>query len=180
MSNNQTDTLTISEAAQLLRVTTLTLANWRNAGTGPPWIRLGPRTVRYRHASLVAYLDELEGRTDRTELESESTKPGKAKPEPQQTKPRKPPRTAAEQAKPKKAKRGRPTNRAKAIKAAILKLDPYRTSQWVPTGFRAGQPKLSAVQKICGFPIFEYDEINAALPGWTREKAKAAASKSKA
>lgn len=63
---SDTENLTIAEAAQLLRVTPLTLANWRKAGTGPPWVRIGPQTIRYRKASLVAYLDKLEAESKET------------------------------------------------------------------------------------------------------------------
>lgn len=58
--NTNSDFLNINEAARYLRVTPLTLRNWRQRGEGPPWIRLGPRMIRYPVPSLSAYLVELE------------------------------------------------------------------------------------------------------------------------
>lgn len=52
--------LTTGEAARVLRVSKLTLKNWRDRGEGPPHVRLGPKTIRYRLSSLMAYLDEIE------------------------------------------------------------------------------------------------------------------------
>ena len=59
MSDNM-EFLTAKEAAHFLRVTPLTLKHWRDSGEGPPWVRLGPKTIRYRLSSLMAYLDEIE------------------------------------------------------------------------------------------------------------------------
>ncbi len=52
--------LTTHEIAQYLRVTPLTLKNWRRDGEGPPWIRLGPKMIRYPVLGLTDYLMELE------------------------------------------------------------------------------------------------------------------------
>lgn len=51
---------TVAEAARFLRVSRLTLKNWRDRGEGPPWVRIGPRMIRYRHSSLLEYLRDLE------------------------------------------------------------------------------------------------------------------------
>ena len=59
MSENQ-EFLTVREAAAFLRVTRITLQNWRDSGEGPPWVRLGPKTIRYRLSSLMSYLDDIE------------------------------------------------------------------------------------------------------------------------
>ena len=32
------------------------LEQWRHAGIGPPYIKVGPRVVRYRRADLDAYI----------------------------------------------------------------------------------------------------------------------------
>jgi len=58
--NTNSEFLTINEAARFLRVVPLTLRNWRKRNQGPPFIRLGPRIIRYPVPSLTAYLVELE------------------------------------------------------------------------------------------------------------------------
>lgn len=50
--------LTTAEAAQRLRVSPKTMAYWRTTGDGPPFLRFGTRTVRYRLSDLAAYMDE--------------------------------------------------------------------------------------------------------------------------
>ena len=45
------------ETADLLRVQPSTLERWRREGTGPTYVRLGGRVVRYRQADLDAWLD---------------------------------------------------------------------------------------------------------------------------
>lgn len=49
--------LTSEEVAEELSVGLQMLANWRYAGTGPAYIKLGPKTVRYRRAALEAWLE---------------------------------------------------------------------------------------------------------------------------
>lgn len=49
--------LDTGEAAKLLHVSSKTLAYWRSTGEGPPFVRLGVRTIRYQRASLLAYVD---------------------------------------------------------------------------------------------------------------------------
>lgn len=46
--------LTPDEAAEWLRVSPSTLANWRYLRTGPPYLRQG-RVVRYRADALTAW-----------------------------------------------------------------------------------------------------------------------------
>jgi hypothetical protein len=36
-----------------------TLRNWRRAGIGPPWIRMGPRAIRYPVKDLRAWIREM-------------------------------------------------------------------------------------------------------------------------
>ena len=42
-----------SEAAELLKLATGTLQNWRTRGGGPPYIRIGGRIVYDREATLA-------------------------------------------------------------------------------------------------------------------------------
>ena len=44
---NQTQLLTPGQVAEQLNVSLQTLWRWRKAGTGPEFIRLGDKTVRY-------------------------------------------------------------------------------------------------------------------------------------
>jgi len=46
-----------SEAARALGVNEQTLANWRYAGRGPKWCKLGSAAVRYSTDSLREYVD---------------------------------------------------------------------------------------------------------------------------
>ena len=52
-----TDTLAPLETAAKVGVTSATLANWRWAGRGPRYVKVGGR-VRYRLVDLARYLDE--------------------------------------------------------------------------------------------------------------------------
>jgi len=47
--------LTTEEAAAFLHISPRTLIQWRTACKGPPVIRLGHRTVRYKKASLESW-----------------------------------------------------------------------------------------------------------------------------
>lgn len=51
-----TNLLTPKEAAVFLRVAEKTLEGWRSKGTGPKFLRLGRRTVRYLQADLIDWL----------------------------------------------------------------------------------------------------------------------------
>jgi excisionase family DNA binding protein len=44
--------LTVEEAAARLKISKHTLNRWRVTGEGPPFIKYGPRLVRYREAVL--------------------------------------------------------------------------------------------------------------------------------
>jgi predicted DNA-binding transcriptional regulator AlpA len=44
------------EAARRLGVAERTLAAWRQRGTGPVWVRVGARTIRYRGGEVAAWL----------------------------------------------------------------------------------------------------------------------------
>lgn len=48
--------LTTREVAPLLNVSTNTLRNWRHQGSGPRYVKLGYRIVRYPMSSLRAYI----------------------------------------------------------------------------------------------------------------------------
>ena len=50
--------LTVTEAADYLRLARGTLYNWRHLGRGPRCVSAG-RSVRYRRSDLDAWLDEM-------------------------------------------------------------------------------------------------------------------------
>lgn len=51
--------LSCREASRIIGVSTRTLTRWRQAGEGPPWVKLGGATspVRYPAAGLKAWQD---------------------------------------------------------------------------------------------------------------------------
>lgn len=56
----QSDLLTAEEAARLLRIATVTLAQWRARGHGPKYIRYsegGTGPIYYRKADVEAFID---------------------------------------------------------------------------------------------------------------------------
>ena len=55
-ADHQTELLTITEAAEVLRTPVATLRYWRHLGTGPRSFRLG-RRVLYRRDDLRAWID---------------------------------------------------------------------------------------------------------------------------
>ena len=55
-----TRALTPSEAAQVLGVTEQTLTEWRRHRQGPPYLKLGHKTVRYDRDALEAWLASRE------------------------------------------------------------------------------------------------------------------------
>lgn len=57
------------EVGRVLGIPTATLANWRCAGTGPPFLRVG-RHVRYRHGDLDAWIDARVRTPGRQSVES--------------------------------------------------------------------------------------------------------------
>lgn len=46
------DLLTPQQVAEILQLTTETLRNWRDSGSGPPFERLNGRVIRYERAAL--------------------------------------------------------------------------------------------------------------------------------
>ena len=48
MANLLSEKLTTVEAAREIGVSVATLKRWRKQGSGPPYLRLGPRIIRYR------------------------------------------------------------------------------------------------------------------------------------
>ena len=54
-----TDTLlTTNEVSRRLRVSREKLRRWRREGDGPPFVKIGPRTVRYRASEVEQFLSE--------------------------------------------------------------------------------------------------------------------------
>lgn len=49
-----------AETAEMLGVTEQTLTEWRRHGHGPPYVKLGHRTVRYDREALEAWLEARE------------------------------------------------------------------------------------------------------------------------
>jgi predicted DNA-binding transcriptional regulator AlpA len=49
--------LNTERTAKLLSVTHQTLVNWRKANIGPPYLKLGVKTVRYRRVDVADWLD---------------------------------------------------------------------------------------------------------------------------
>lgn len=51
------DLLTEKEASALLGLSPITLSNWRGAGKGPRYRKLGARSVRYMRADVEAFIE---------------------------------------------------------------------------------------------------------------------------
>jgi excisionase family DNA binding protein len=49
--------LTAQEVARILAVSTNTLRNWRQYGSGPRYVKIGDRLVRYRFDEVVAWAE---------------------------------------------------------------------------------------------------------------------------
>ena len=60
------------------------------------------------------------------------------------------------------------------IKAAILKLDPENDDHWAKRGAAVGKPLLGAVADAYGRADLTRDDLEAALPGYNRDKAREA------
>lgn len=54
--------MTPREAADLLRVEPSTLKTWRRREQGPPFVRLGNRTIRYERRAVATWLEQDEVR----------------------------------------------------------------------------------------------------------------------
>lgn len=52
------DLLTQEQVSELLGFAPSTLQTWRSRGGGPPFLRLGHRTVRYRRSAVDAWVLE--------------------------------------------------------------------------------------------------------------------------
>lgn len=50
--------LTVEDAAARLKISKHTLNRWRGTGEGPPYVKSGPRLVRYEVAELDAWARE--------------------------------------------------------------------------------------------------------------------------
>ena len=50
--------LDTSEAAEFLGLAPTTMEHWRLVRKGPPFVRVGPRAIRYRRADLEEWLSE--------------------------------------------------------------------------------------------------------------------------
>lgn len=48
--------LSDAQVAVLLRLSPRTLADWRQRGKGPPWMRIGGKTILYPTAELRVWL----------------------------------------------------------------------------------------------------------------------------
>ena len=63
-ADRETELLTITEAADVLRAPVATLRYWRHLGTGPTSFRLG-RRVLYRRDDLRTWIDAQADRSPR-------------------------------------------------------------------------------------------------------------------
>lgn len=61
------------------------------------------------------------------------------------------------------------------VATAMMKLDPSNDDHWVMTGAHKGKPKLLAVEEAYGRSGLTRQDLEAALPGWDRDKALEAA-----
>jgi predicted DNA-binding transcriptional regulator AlpA len=57
--------LTPEQLAEHLQLSPLTLSNWRIAGKGPPYLKLGSRVVRYDLDAVETWLAEQNGQEAR-------------------------------------------------------------------------------------------------------------------
>jgi len=64
METMESDLLTPTEAAKVLRVSPATLPRWRWAGDGPDFVRIG-RSIRYRREDLEKFVRRGVVRMDR-------------------------------------------------------------------------------------------------------------------
>ncbi len=53
----ESDMLNEREAAEIIGVSRFTMNGWRHRRTGPSWISISARCVRYRRADLLAWLE---------------------------------------------------------------------------------------------------------------------------
>lgn len=58
MTENEQKLLDTKSAAKRLDLSHQTLEKWRSLGTGPRYVRLGAKAIRYRQADLDAFVNE--------------------------------------------------------------------------------------------------------------------------
>jgi len=56
------DLLTERQLGEELQKSEATLARWRRAGTGPPWLRVG-KSPMYRWEAVLRWLEEQQGQS---------------------------------------------------------------------------------------------------------------------
>jgi excisionase family DNA binding protein len=57
MVTNETEQMDTHEAAKYLAVSVPTLKRWRQRNEGPPFLRVGPRAIRYVKEDIDSWLD---------------------------------------------------------------------------------------------------------------------------
>lgn len=55
---DQDSLLNEKQAAAILNYSTRALQKWRHKGSGPKFIRVSTRSIRYRRKDLIAWMDE--------------------------------------------------------------------------------------------------------------------------
>lgn len=60
--------LNTPEAAEVLRISAITLHRWRNAGKGPPYVEMG-RKVYYRRTALELWIQQQQRQPESTDAE---------------------------------------------------------------------------------------------------------------
>jgi predicted DNA-binding transcriptional regulator AlpA len=58
-ANNPHQLLTELEAAHILQLAPATLASWRNMKTGPRYMRINQRIIRYRRSDLIRWTESM-------------------------------------------------------------------------------------------------------------------------
>ena len=64
-ANETKSLLNERQAAEVLGISVRTAQDFRLRGSGPPFIRLTPKLIRYRYDELIAWLDERVHRSTR-------------------------------------------------------------------------------------------------------------------
>jgi predicted DNA-binding transcriptional regulator AlpA len=49
---------TEEEVAKILHISSRTLQAWRLKGFGPPFVKMGSKSIRYKSCDLVAYIED--------------------------------------------------------------------------------------------------------------------------
>ena len=57
--DTETEFLTTQQAAEFLSLKPTTLNQWRWSGKGPKYVRIGERTIRYRHQDLQHWINSF-------------------------------------------------------------------------------------------------------------------------